>query len=103
MASWMFDGWEQVTIAGHMNDSRIRVPPDAYRPLPADGYPNLPLRDALSAMTPEYLLITKAAAEAEKPAATDQFPFTAWLPPYRRTVTISHHQPDDTQTEGQSK
>ena len=103
MASWMIDGWEQVTIAGHMNDSRIRVPPDAYRPLPADGYPDLPFREALSAMTPEYLLITKAAAEAEKPAATDQFPFTAWLPPYRRTVTISHHQPDDTQTEGQSK
>jgi hypothetical protein len=103
MASWTIDGWEQVAIAGHMNDSRIRVPPDAYRPLPADGYPAIPLREALSAMTPEYLLITQAAAEAGKANTTDQFPFTAWLPPYRRTVTIRHHQPDDTQTKGQSQ
>lgn len=84
-----------------MNDPRIRVPPDAYKPWRPDGYPeNLFLRHWLPFLTPEYIV----AGEGEQFSGTDArlkiIPFTAWLPPFRRAVVVSHQQPMEVVKDG---
>jgi hypothetical protein len=94
MAGWQIDGWEQIERVGHMNDPRIRVPPDAHQPLQPDGYPKqLMLRDRLSALTPEYIVTDDPTPFPGDGTPFPTFAYTSWWPPFRREVVICHQMP----------
>jgi hypothetical protein len=101
MAGWEIDGWEQIERVGFMNDPRIRVPPDAYQPWKPDGYPeNLFLRQRLPSLTPEYIVAGEGDQFSGTDARLESIPFTAWLPPFRRAVVVSHQQPMEVVMDG---
>jgi len=94
MAGWQIDGWEQIERVGHMNDPRIRVPPDAHKPFQPDGYPDqLNLRDSLSALTPEYIVTDDPTPFPGDGTKFPTFPYTSWWPPFRREIVICHQTP----------
>jgi 4-amino-4-deoxy-L-arabinose transferase-like glycosyltransferase len=91
MAGWQIDGWEQIERAGHLNDLRIRVPPDAYKPFQPDGYPEqLMLRDRMSALTPEYIVTDDPTPFPGDGTKFPTFPYTSWRPPFHREIVICH-------------
>jgi hypothetical protein len=97
MAGWEIDGWEQIERVGHMNDSRIRVPPDAFQPFQPDGYPeDLFIRKKLSALTPEYIVTDKPSPHPGDGTKFPTFPYTSWWPPFHREVVICHQTPTQT-------
>ncbi len=99
MAGWQIDGWEQIERAGHMNDKRIRVPPDAHQPLQPDGYPGqLNLRDRLSALTPEYIVTDDPTRYPGDGTKFPTFPYTSWWPPFHREIVICHQTPTQMST-----
>lgn len=99
-SKWTIDGWEQVERAGFINDPRIRIPADAWRPDAAADYPDPKFVGRFPALAPRWHVTVRGAAEVSKrsdlpelsePAASrsPRFPFTAWRrPPYRREVVI---------------
>jgi 4-amino-4-deoxy-L-arabinose transferase-like glycosyltransferase len=94
MAGWQIDGWAQIERNGYMNDSRIRVPPDAYRPFQPDGYPeNIKLRDQLAALTPEYVVSDAPATLPGDGMTFPSFSWMAWRPPFHRETVIRHQTP----------
>ena len=94
MAGWEIDGWEQIERAGYMNDSRIRVPPDAFQPFQPDGYPeDLFIRKKLTALTPEYIVTDEPALHPGDGTKFPTFPYTSWWPPFRREIVICHQTP----------
>jgi hypothetical protein len=91
MAGWQIDGWEQIERVGHLNESRIRVPPDAYKPFQPDGYPEqLMLRDRMSALTPEYIVTDDPTPFPGDGTKFPTFPYTSWWPPSHREIVICH-------------
>jgi hypothetical protein len=91
MAGWQIDGWEQIERTGYLNDSRIRVPRGAFKPLKPDGYPKqLMLRDRMSALTPEYIVIDDPDRFPGDGTPFPRFPYTSWWPPYRREIVVCH-------------
>jgi hypothetical protein len=89
MAGWQIDGWEQIERVGHMNDPRIRVPPDAYTPFQPDGYPEqLFLRPRLKALTPEYIVTDKPDQFPGDGTRFPSFPYTSWRPPFHREIVV---------------
>jgi hypothetical protein len=94
MAGWEIDGWEQIERVGYMNDSRIRVPPDAFQPYQPDGYPeDLFIRKKLTALTPEYIVTDEPALHPGDGTKFPTFPYTSWWPPFQREVVICHQTP----------
>ena len=94
MAGWQIDGWEQIERAGYLNDFRIRVPRDAFKPLKPDGYTKqLMLRDRMSALTPEYIVTDAPALHPGDGTKFPTFPYTSWWPPFRREIVICHQTP----------
>lgn len=86
-----YDGWTQLKHGGYINDPRIEVPRNAYHPVPErfhiqDGcmhgyrapYPVLHPKYAVG-FGPEWCYLP-----SKFPAAH----YTAWLPPFRRTIAI---------------
>jgi hypothetical protein len=92
MAGIALDGWEQIERGGHLNDRRLRLPADAYRPVPPDGYAAVPLRASLPLIVPEYIVTADPQFFPGDSAPLLEVPFTTWLPPYDQTVRV-HHQP----------
>jgi 4-amino-4-deoxy-L-arabinose transferase-like glycosyltransferase len=94
MAGWEIDGWEQIERAGYMNDSRIRVPRDAYQPFQSDGYPEtLFIRTKLTALTPEYIVTVDPTPFPGDGTPFPTFPYTSWWPPLHREIVICHQTP----------
>jgi hypothetical protein len=85
-SKWTIDAWEQVERAGFVNDPRIRVPADAWRPdVPAD-YPDPKFATRFPALDPRWHVTVRPAAADD---ASPRFPFTVWRrPPYRREAVI---------------
>jgi 4-amino-4-deoxy-L-arabinose transferase-like glycosyltransferase len=97
MAGWQIDGWEQIERAGYLNDYRIRMPPDAYKPFQPDGYPEqLMLRDRMSALTPEYIVTDDPTPFPGDGTKFPTFPYTSWRPPFHREIVICHQTPTQT-------
>lgn len=92
MAGIAIDGWEQIERGGHINDRRLRLPADAYRPLPPDGYAAVRLRDCLPLLVPEYIVTADPQFFPGDGTPLPEVPFTTWLPPYDQKVRV-HHQP----------
>jgi len=90
-SKWTIDAWEQVEREGHINDPRIRVPPDAYRPDVPDDYPDPKFARRFPALDPEWEVVPRPAAADPSPDGEPRFPFTTWRrPPFRREVVIVH-------------
>ena len=89
------DGWEQIALAGFINDGRIRIPADAWKPLEPDGYPNYVHREQTPRIVPEHIVTTDAEFLIGDATPFPRFPFTCWLPSHHRAVFI-HHQPPPT-------
>jgi hypothetical protein len=94
-SKWTIDAWEQVEREGFVNDPRIRLPPDAYRPDVPGDYPDPQFATRFPALAPEWEVVARpaAVAPAGSAAADDdalpRFPYTAWRrPPFRREVVI---------------
>jgi hypothetical protein len=93
---WMIDAWEQIEARGYVNDSRIRVPSDAYQPDVARPYPDPKFHDKFPAFEPDYVLAVAAAGRdlAGERGSSPCFPFTSWRrPPYRREIVIRRAEP----------
>ena len=88
-SKWAIDGWEQIERQGHVNDPRIRNPPDAYREdLPHD-YPDPQFRDRFPALRPEYIVAEEREQMPGDTRAFPRFPYTAWLRrPHFREIVI---------------
>lgn len=88
-SKWVIDGWVQIERAGFMNDSRIRVPADAYRADVAWPYPDEKFRDKLPVIEAEYIVADSRERLPGDTAAFPRFPYTSWRrPPYRREMVI---------------
>jgi hypothetical protein len=93
-SKWTIDAWEQVEREGFVNDPRIRLPPDAYRPDVPGDYPDPQFATRFPALAPEWEVVARpaAVAPAGSAAADDalpRFPYTVWRrPPFRREVAI---------------
>lgn len=88
-AGFDFDGWTQLEAEGYINDSRLRLPPGAYRGDVSRGnWPeNVPYWSKTPAVRPMYFVVVGRLAgftDTELPPVT----FTTWLPPFRRAVFI---------------
>jgi len=88
-SKWVIDGWVQIERRGYMNDSRIRVPADAYDPAVPRPYPDELFRDKLPGVEPDYIV---ASARDNFPGAMENVPrfsYLAWRqPPFRREIII---------------
>jgi hypothetical protein len=100
-AGFPADGWLQIQDGGHMNESRIRVPADAYNPnistLIPDGCRN-GFTKFTPIIVPKYFVIfpwMKNPSESESPKAwcfvPAEFPsidYTTWLPPFHAVLPV---------------
>jgi len=88
------DAWEQIERVGYLNDPRICVPRDAFKPLNPDGYPvPFMFRDSLSALTPEYIVTDDPTPFPGDGTPFPTFPYTSWWPPFHREIVICHQTP----------
>lgn len=102
-----YDGWTQLQTAGHINDSRITVPPGAYHP--NDHLPNVPQAcqfyfvDETPAIHPEYTVAFGQPMPCFTPSKYSPVSYRAWLPLLKRTVYIQQfpaRAPQPTTTSG---
>ncbi|MGI4757888.1 MAG: ArnT family glycosyltransferase [Janthinobacterium lividum] len=91
-ASWQYDGWNQINLAGHINESRLVNPPGSYRPV---SHPPLEKCDywfgpLVPAIHPRFVVVTEPlkCLEASRYPA---IPYETWLPPYQRQVLVQHN------------
>lgn len=85
------DGWAQIQGNGYINDSRLVVPPGAYKP----DTSNLKLPDECTidfasftpAITPRYFL-TFPPMSCFAPTHFPPVHYTIWLPPFHRTLYV---------------
>jgi hypothetical protein len=94
MAGFEYDGWTQITVAGHYNDPRIRKPEGIYIPAPkSPGFATIyPCWIHTPAVHPDYVV---ALAQHPELRMTDLPPteFRCWWPPLRRQLIVQVRDP----------
>lgn len=89
---FVYDSWTQVTDSGYVNDPRITNPKNAYHPLPEQPKPSK--NGCKQGYTVEYPVLHPRFAVGfgpqwcYLPSKFAAVPYTAWLPPFRRTVEV---------------
>lgn len=83
-----YNGWTQVEDGGHVNDPRIRIPKGAYHPPPERPAIAKPCYDWFLTRVPDVDPIYTVARACFKPSRFPSVHYTAWLPPFRRTVEV---------------
>lgn len=86
-----YDGWTQIEKGGHINNRRVKVPKGAYHPVLQDedvkpdcaygflvGVPKI---------HPEYS-VAVGRRRCYLPSRYPAVHYTAWLPPFRRTIEV---------------
>jgi len=86
-----YDGWTQIDLAGFINDTRIKNPPDAADPVPRAS--SIPFLDFwfsrfTPAVRPRYFVTLSNRTRGLLPSEFPPVPYTTWLPPFRREVLI---------------
>ncbi len=90
------DGWEQVSLTGHVNVLEVKVPAGAFRAVKDWGeLPgcSVPYSYAVPDIRPKYIVETSQSgcfAQSEYAPV----PYSAWLPPFRREVYIDRIHAD---------
>jgi hypothetical protein len=106
-AGFPSDGWVQIQNGGHINESRLQVPPGAYDPHPAilgripdgcaDGFTRFtPVID------PKYFVVfpwfkdpvDPVPSWCFVPAGFPAIPYAIWLPPFHETMVVNKLAPD---------
>jgi hypothetical protein len=85
-----YDGWTQVQ-AGHINDSRLVVPPGAYRPNSPVPQVAKPCRLDFASFTPSVHPRYTVAFPPMPCFAPSKYPpvhYRAWLPPFGRAIYV---------------
>jgi hypothetical protein len=90
-AGFEYDGWTQIEQSGHVNNKRVKNPPGAYQPPRTKADPqNLCAYNFLAwapSLHPKYAVDFGPAA-CFLPSKFPPVNYTAWLPPFHRTVYI---------------
>lgn len=80
------DGWTQIKKRGYINDGRLRLPPEAYRPAPPGALClNTRWQELLLDLEPTYFLVP-LRKQGLKDSKYRPVPYTLWLPPFRAEV-----------------
>jgi hypothetical protein len=85
------DGWEQLELTGHVNDSRVTVPAGAYQPRKPTGTPpgcHNWFFDWTPSIQPRFEISSKPSS-CFPPAAFAPVAYRAWYPPHDRAIYIS--------------
>ncbi len=94
LAGFEYDSWTQITVAGHYNDSRIRIPPGSYVPPPRSlGFQTLySLWNHAPVVHPDYVVALAAHPDLYD---TDIAPigYSCWLPPFHRRIVVQTSDP----------
>ena len=87
-----YDGWTQLEFGGHINDPRIKIPEDAYHP--NINFPRfasrpcvLDFQSSMPALHPAYTVVFPSMP-CLAPSSYPEVEFSAWVPPFRRTVYV---------------
>jgi hypothetical protein len=89
---WEYDGWTQVGNGGYVNDPRIKIPANAYRPnanKPTAGICPVgsPIVREFTALKLKYVVETETN-DCTVPTRYPDVHYLAWLPPFWRTIKI---------------
>jgi len=88
--SWENDGWTELEAVGYMNESRIRIPRDAYVFQPVTVFPagcDGNSLDRIPAVKPLYAL-SFDPAQCDGPAAFPPVTYRTWLAPHVTSIYI---------------
>jgi hypothetical protein len=95
LGGFEYDGWTQISVAGHYNDPRIVHPPGTHRaPSPDPGFRTLyqMWRRHTPVVTPDYVIALGRHPELfDTGAAAGEY--ACWLPPFRRRVWVQVRDP----------
>jgi hypothetical protein len=94
LAGLEYDGWTQITVAGHYNDPRIRKPEGSYVPPPKSiGFVTVyKLWTHSPIVHPDYVVTLGPhpdLLDTDVPAAG----YSCWLPPFHRRITVQVSNP----------
>jgi hypothetical protein len=85
------DGWVQLNLAGYVNDSRITIPPNAYKPYEriSPVVPEYWFWNETPAIQPIYYLVL--SPQSVLTTLRDvSVTYTAWIPPFKREIYIQY-------------
>lgn len=85
------DGWEQLEVTGHVNDSRVTLPVGAYQPRKPSGTPpecHNWFFDWTPSIQPRFELSSRPSS-CFPPASFAPVHYRAWYPPHDRAIYIS--------------
>jgi hypothetical protein len=85
------DGWAQLEVTGHVNDSRVILPVGAYQPRKPSGTPpecHNWFFDWTPSIQPRFE-ITSSPSSCFPPASFAPVHYRAWFPPHDRAIYIS--------------
>ncbi|MFL6448456.1 MAG: ArnT family glycosyltransferase [Bryobacteraceae bacterium] len=92
-AGFEYTGWTQLEVGGYVNESRIRIPKGAFRPVPVSTNPPAgcapwwsPL-GLFPAVAPRYFVVF-APLPCFAPSPFSAITYRAWMPPFTRRVYI---------------
>ena len=94
MAGFEYDGWTQISVAGHYNDWRIEKPPGSYiQPPKSAGFETIYLYWPYTpAVHPDYVVAQSPHPDLQM---TDLPPtrYQCWLPPFHRYLCVQVMNP----------
>jgi hypothetical protein len=85
------DGWEQLELTGHVNDSRVTLPVGAYQPRKPSGTPpecHNWFFDWTPSIQPRFE-ISSSPSSCFPPASFAPVHYRAWYPPHDRAIYIA--------------
>jgi hypothetical protein len=89
-----YDGWTQIEAAGHINDPRIRNPPNAYHlDLEVQRLPEkcrLSFAEYTPVIEPQYFVVFERMP-CLAPSRFEAVTYQTWLPPFRRFIYIQEN------------
>jgi hypothetical protein len=94
MAGFEYDGWTQITVAGHYNDPRIRKPEGSYVPPPKSiGFVTMyELWKYSPVVHPDYIVTLGPhpdLLDTDVPAVG----YSCWSPPFHRRIMVQVSDP----------
>jgi hypothetical protein len=90
------DGWEQLSLSGHVNVAEVKVPAGAFRKVKEwDVPPGCSINHtyAVPDIQPDYI-VAVVQTGCFPPSQYAPEPYSTWLPPHRRTVFIGRMHAD---------
>ena len=86
-----YDAWTQVSMEGHVNDARVKIPKDAYHPVAQESGIPAGCEGETPDLTPVIHAKYAVGLGPEYCYLPSEFPdvhYTAWLPPFHRVVEV---------------